>query len=266
MSLRVIAVDYANTLPLRSGLESMESSGALSMSLARPARATELFAKGEYQLGLLPAAAQLMAPGSIFVGDYGIVSDGFVGSVGIFSEVPFDEIELLYLDHDSRSSVLLTQILIKHHWRRGEGSAQPIKIVDATPGYREQLSGTAAGLIIGDPAIEARSKFPFYIDLAEAWKDMTGLPFVFAAWLASSPIDAPFVKAFDAAQAKGVQNRVSLAEEYQPFVPGYDLKAYFTSQIQYLITPEAREGLALFLELGAEILGQSHNEPDPVFS
>jgi len=254
MSVRVIAVDYANTLPLRSGLKSLEESDALSMSLARPARATELFLQGDYDLGLLPAAARLMAKAANFVGDYGIMSDGFVGSVGVFSEVPFEEIELLYLDHDSRSSALLTQILLKHHWKRDEQSDKALRSIVASPGYRDQLGGTAAGLIIGDPAIEARAKFPYYYDLAEAWKNMTGLPFVFAAWLASSRLDESFIKAFDAAQAKGVENRVSLAEKYQEFVPGYDLKAYFTSQIQYRITEEARKGLHLFLELGAEIL------------
>lgn len=254
MSVRVIAVDYANTLPLRSGLKSLEASGGLSMSLARPARATELFIRGDYDLGLLPAAAQLMSEGSSFIGDYGIVSDGFVGSVGIFSEVPFEDVELLYLDHDSRSSSLLTKVLLRHHWKRDSMSDNPLQIIAAAPGYREQLSGTAAGLIIGDPAIKARSKFPYYYDLAKAWKDMTGLPFVFAAWLASNEIDESFIKAFDAAQATGVANRVSLAEEYQEFVPGYDLKAYFMSQIQYFITTEARKGLNLFLELGAEIL------------
>jgi len=266
MSVRVIAVDYANTLPLRSGLEPMEASRAISMSLARPARATELFAKGDYELGLLPAAARLMAEGSTFVGDYGIMSDGFVGSVGVFSEVPFEEIDLLYLDHDSRSSALLTQVLIKHHWKRGRESSRPFKIVSSKPGYREQLGGTAAGLIIGDPAIEARSKFPFYFDLAEAWKEMTGLPFVFAAWLASRPLESSFVRTFDAAQAKGVANRVSLANEYQAFVPNYDLKAYFTNQIQYFITPEAKKGLRLFLELGEEILKETREQRSHAFS
>ena len=242
----------------------MEAGGELKMSLARPARATELFIQGDYDLGLLPSAAQLMAKGASFIGDYGIMSDGFVGSVGIFSEVPFEEIELLYLDHDSRSSALLTQILIKHHWKRDQQSDKPLRIVAARPGYRDQLSGTAAGLIIGDPAIEARSKFPYYYDLAEAWKEMTGLPFVFAAWLASGKVDEAFIEAFDAAQAEGVENRVSLAEEYQEFVPGYDLKAYFTSQIQYRITPEARKGLRLFLELGAEILKERQAERNEV--
>jgi len=264
MSVKVIAVDYANTLPLRSGLRSLEEDGTLSMSLARPARATELFAKGAYELGLLPAAAKLTAEHADFVGEYGIVSDGFVGSVGIFSEVPFHEIEMLYLDHDSRSSALLTQVLIKHHWKRGPESDNPFRILPAGPGYRQQLGGVTAGLIIGDPAIEARTKYPYYFDLAKAWKEMTGLPFVFAAWLASEDLPKSFIKAFDNAQAEGVNNRESLAKKYQPFVPGYDLKTYFTTQIQYRISPQARKGLLLYLKLGREIFKDNFSKGDPV--
>lgn len=264
MSVKAIAVDYANTLPLRSGLKSLEQDGLLSISLARPARATELFMKGNYELGLLPAAAQLMTESSSFVGEYGIVSDGFVGSVGIFSEVPFDEIEMLYLDHDSRSSALLTQVLIKHHWKRGPESDNPFRILPARPGYRQQLGGTTAGLIIGDPAIEARASFTHYFDLAKAWKEMTGLPFVFAAWLASDTMSESFITAFDAAQEVGVNNRVSLAKEYQPFVPGYDLSTYFTSQIQYRISAQARKGLELYLKLGREILKDNYLESNVV--
>jgi chorismate dehydratase len=265
MSVRAIAVDYANTLPLRSGLKALEVKGDMSMFLARPARATDLFIQGNYELGLLPTAAHLTAPNSKFIGEYGIVSDGFVGSVGIFSEVPFEEIDLLYLDYDSRSSMLLTRVLLKHHWQRDEHSASPLSIIKAKPGYREQIGGSAAGLIIGDPAIEARSKFPYYYDLAEAWKEMTGLPFVFAAWLASKELDESFIQAFDAAQEAGIANRIALAEEYQAFVPGYDLKKYFTNQIQYRISEEAKKGMRLFLELGADILGLERSKHQVVF-
>ena len=265
MSVRAIAVDYANTLPLRSGLKAMELKGEISMSLARPARATELFIQGDYELGLLPTAAHLTAPDSKFIGAYGIVSDGFVGSVGVFSEVPFEDIDLLYLDYDSRSSMLLTKVLLKHYWKRDANSDSPLKVIEAKPGYREQISGCAAGLIIGDPAIEARSKFAYYYDLAEAWKEMTGLPFVFAAWLASQDLDSAFIKSFDVAQELGVQNRIALAEEYQAFIPEYDLKKYFTSQIQYQITDEAKKGMNLFLELGADILGLKRSKQQEVF-
>ena len=255
MSLRAVAVDYANTIPLRSGLESLEAEGSLSMALARPARATELFSRGQYQLGLLPAAAHLGLPKARFVGNYGIVADGFVGSVGIFCERPLEELTEIYLDYDSRSSVILARILLAEHWQLTGRSSSSLKISPAKPGYREQLGGTVGGVIIGDPAIEARQQFAYYYDLAEAWKEMTGLPFVFAAWLSSVRLSQDFIARFDAAQQSGVARRAALAREYQAFIPGYDLHTYFTRQIHYEITGAAREGLAEFLRLGAEMLG-----------
>jgi chorismate dehydratase len=37
-------------------------------------------------------------------------------------------------------------------------------------------------LVIGDAALRARGQFPFTLDLGQGWKELTGLPFVFAVW------------------------------------------------------------------------------------
>ena len=252
MSIRTIAVDYHNTLPLRVGLERLVRAGDIDLDLAHPATATRRFQRGEYLLGLLPVAAHLSMPQTHFVGHHGIVARGFVGSVGIFSQVPLEEVSTLYLDHDSRSSVLLARILLRHHWRRNtdQGQRQDLRLVKAQKGYRKLIQGGVAGVIIGDPAIEARSKFPYYYDLGEAWQDMTGLPFVFAAWLSGVRLNGRFIARFDQAQAEGVGMRERLAKEFQPLVPEYNLNAYFTRQINYLIDEDAKRGLSLFLEYG----------------
>lgn len=250
MSINTVAVDYRNTLPLRAGLAAMVASGRLDMRLERPAAATRGFAEGRYVLGLLPVAAALQVPEAEFVGHHGIVSDGFVGSVGIFAEVPLDEVETLYLDHDSRSSVLLARVLLRHHW-----GLVP-SLAPAPRGYRGRLRGTTAGVIIGDPAIEARSRYAYYYDLGAAWREMTGLPFVYASWLSAVPMGRGFVRDFDEAQARGVADRRRLARELQPRVPAYDLTRYFTRQLRFDLDARAREGRRLFLELGAELEGR----------
>lgn len=247
MSIRTVAVDYRNTLPLRAGLASMTASGRLAMSLMHPAAATRAFARGEYVLGLLPVAAALEVPQAHFVGRHGIVSDGFVGSVGIFSELPLERIDTLFLDHDSRSSVLLARVLLEHHWRLSP------EVRPAPRGYRERLGGRRAGVIIGDPAIAARRRYPYYYDLGAAWRAMTGLPFVFASWLGAVPLSAGFVADFDAAQARGVADRRRLARELQPRVPHYDLTKYFTEQLRFRVDERAAAGRALFLELGGAL-------------
>ena len=248
--VRTIAVSYQNTLPLRAGIERLHESGVIDLVLDKPNRGTRRFCDGEFVLGLLPVAAQFAVPEAMPVGNFGIVADGFVGSVGIFSERPLHELDAIYLDHDSRSSVLLARILLHHHWRLSP------KLIAATPGYRERIRGAVGGVIIGDPAIAARERFPFYYDLGAAWLEMTGLPFVFAAWLSAIPLDAAFVHAFDDAQAEGVDRRLELAIMHQFEVPGYNLVDYFLNQIHYQIDEAARAGRKLYLQLGRELLAR----------
>lgn len=255
MSIRAVAVDYHNTLPLRVGIQRLVEGGQLSLKLEHPAEATRQFMQGDFEIGLLPAAANLFLPTGKFVGNHGIVSDGFVGSVGIFSEVPLKEAATVFLDHDSRSSVLLARILLKHFWKLSP------KLVEAKLGYRSKILGRTAGVIIGDPAIEARSNFEYYYDLGEAWLQMTGLPFVFAAWQSTRSISNAFVEQFDKAQQEGIDRRVEIAKEFQHLVPSYDLVEYFTEQIKFTLDARARRGLQEFLRLGREELKstESHN-------
>ena len=250
MSVRTVAVSYQNTLPLRAGIERLHESGVIDLVLDKPNRATRRFAGGEFVLGLLPVAAQLAIPEALPFGRFGIVSDGFVGSVGIFSERPLDELSAVYLDYDSRSSVLLARILLHHHWRLTP------KLIAAEPGYRERIGRDVGGVIIGDPAIEARERFPFYYDLGAAWKEMTNLPFVFAAWLSSVPLPEDFIARFDEAQATGVDQRLELAILHQFEVPGYNLVDYFLNQIHYRLDDAALAGRALYLKLGRELLAR----------
>ncbi len=243
--VRTIAVDYLNTLPLRVGLGALVYDGTLTLELAHPGAAAEAFAAGHYDLGLLPAAASLRMPDVNLIGNQGIVCKGAVGSVGIFSEAPLGRVRALYLDHDSRSSVLLARILLRHHWRLSP------KLLEAPRGYRRRIAGTTAGVIIGDPAIDARAEFPYYYDLGEAWYEMTGLPFVFAAWLGRGEFSDTFVRKFDVAQRDGIALRPQLAKKYQAERPHYDLLDYFTRQLRYRIDAAARAGLEEFLQLGA---------------
>ena len=258
MSVHAIAVGYRNTLPLREGLRDLERTGALTLALDRPSAATRRFARGEFVLGLLPVAAQFSIPEAVQVGKHGIVADGFVGSVGIFAERPLADLDAILLDHDSRSSVLLARVLLKHHWRLGTMTRRGggPRVLPAEPGYRARLGGGVGGVIIGDPAIAARSRFAYYYDLAEAWRAMTGLPFVFAAWLSAIPLARDFVEAFDAAQARGVASRLEVAAAHQGEVPTYDLAAYFTQQIHYTIDARAARGMRLFLRLSRELLAE----------
>jgi chorismate dehydratase len=155
--------------------------------------------------------------------------------------VPMQEIETVYLDYQSRTSVRLAQLLFEKHWKKD------VVFKPATENYIEYINGTTAGVIIGDRALKQLTNFEYIYDLAGGWKEYTGLPFVFAAWIANKELPADFLAAFNAANAEGLKHIDTVVAE-TPF-PYYDLKYYYTSDIHYLLDDEKKKGLHKFLEL-----------------
>ena len=192
-------------------------------------------------MGLVPVAILPQLSDPHIVSNYVIGANGAVASVALFSEVPIDEIKSIYLDYQSRTSVQLLKILISQFWKK------EVEFISATEGYIAQISGTTAGVIIGDRALENLSKFPYVYDLSFAWKQHTGLPFVFAAWVANQPIPASFMSAFDTANGYGLAN----LDEVIALIPAqeqvYDLHKYYTENISYVYDEEMKQGLAAFL-------------------
>ena len=152
-----------------------------------------------------------------------------------------EEIETVYLDYQSRTSVRLAQLLLEKHWNK--------KVIykDATEHYIEYINGNNAGVIIGDRALKQLSNFEFVYDLATGWKSMTGLDFVFAAWVANKALPTDFVKEFNYANARGLEHLDEIVNS-NPF-PYYDLKKYFTENIKYYLDDEKVKGMNQFLEM-----------------
>ena len=175
------------------------------------------------------------------MGDYCIGSEGPVASVAIFSEVPIRNVETVLLDYQSRTSVNLARILLKEFWRKD------VKLVDASgEDYRSQIRGTTAGVVIGDRALEQRLRSNYIYDLGESWKAHTGLPFVFAAWIANKKLPADFEQRFNEANAIGLQHIDDVVQENT--FASFDLKEYYTRYISYHLNNEKKKGMALFLE------------------
>ncbi len=112
-----------------------------------PANVAGALQRGDIDLALLPIAAIPTIPGANIVSDYGIAADGNVASVCIFSMVPMEEIETVYLDYQSRTSVRLAQLLLEKLWKK------TVVFKPATENYIDYINGTTAGIIIGDRAL-----------------------------------------------------------------------------------------------------------------
>ena len=118
--------------------------------------------------------------------DLAISCDGPVHSVALFSRRPVAELDgrTVLLSASSRTSVLLLQLLCRHRWdvtpRFATVRAEAIDLA-ALGGFPHE-----AVLVIGDAALmlASRREYPVRVDLGAAWKEWTGLPFVFAVWAA----------------------------------------------------------------------------------
>lgn len=238
--IKVGAVSYLNTRPLIDGFEQGMMKDEVELITQYPARLADMLLNDEIDIGLVPVAVIPAMKESYIITDHCIGSEGAVASVCIFSDSPLQEVDTVLMDYQSRSSVRLGRILLKHYWKLFPG------IKNGGADFREQIGGKTAGLVIGNRALEQRRTNPYIYDLGEAWKDFTGLPFVFATWVANKQLPADFIRDFKEATAYGFGHLDRIVAE-NPY-PAYDLKKYYTENISFSLTPEKRKGMELFLK------------------
>ena len=239
---RIGAVSYLNTRPLLLGMEHTPFKDRIELIKSYPAQIAQELLDGTIDIGLVPVAIMPLLTNPQIVSKYVIGTEGEVASVALFSQVPMEQIERVYLDYQSRTSVALAKVLLAQYWNKN------VEFIAATEGYIDQISGTTAGVIIGDRALASLDQFDHIYDLGLTWKQHTGLPFVFAAWVANKPIPADFIEAFDVANGYGLTH----LDEVIALIPAseqvYDLHKYYTENISYELTQEKRKGLDKFLE------------------
>jgi len=234
------AVSYLNTKPLIYGFEKGMMKEWVELVFDYPSNIAAALLNDEIDIGLVPVAIIPERDNFQIVSDYCISCDGEVASVCLFSEVPVQEIKTVLLDYQSRTSVKLVQLLLKEYWE-----IDPV-FEKAGIDFREKISGDTAALVIGDRAFEQKQVSTYSYDLGDAWKKMTGLPFVFAAWVSNKPLDDHFIQNFNAANEYGLDHldQVLAENPYQLF----DLKTYYTHFIGYRLNDANKEGMASFFE------------------
>ncbi|HEV7333532.1 MAG TPA: menaquinone biosynthesis protein [Flavisolibacter sp.] len=239
--IRVASVSYLNAKPMLYGIRHHEIVNDIELVEDYPAKIAQMLIDDQVDIGLIPVAATLKMDEWYVVGDYCIGSEGTVASVCIFSEVPMEQVETVLLDYQSRTSVNLARILLKEYWKKD------VHLVDASgEDYRNQISGTTAGVVIGDRALQQRLHSRYIYDLGEAWKAHTGLPFVFAAWIANKELPEDFESKFNDANRQGLLQIAAVVKE-NPYTV-YDLQAYYTRCISYELTDQKKKGMDLFLQ------------------
>jgi predicted solute-binding protein len=148
-----------NAEPLLDGLD-------ISLRV-EPSRLTQALLAGEVDVAVLPVGAALVHDLRVLPA-CGVACDGPVQSVFLLHEGPFHEVRTVHPDPASVSSNLLARILVENVGS-GRWTVEPSE------------SPAQGRVLIGDPALALESWRG--TDLGQAWKDWTGLPFVFAAWI-----------------------------------------------------------------------------------
>ena len=239
--IRVGIINYLNTRPLLYGLQMKPMVDTITLIEDYPAKLAAMLKTGNIDLGLVPVASIKQLPEYYIVGNYCIGAVGDVASVCLFSEVPITEVKKIYLDYQSRSSVALLQWLLQKHW-----AITPELLHATDESYLDDIKGNSAGLVIGDRALLLRGKIPYAYDLAGEWKAATGLPFVFAAWVSTSPLPPNFITLFDKANEYGLTHLDEVIKACPESV--YDLKKYYAQNLSYTLDDEKRKGMELFLK------------------
>jgi chorismate dehydratase len=239
--IRVGAVSYLNTKPLLYGIENSPVIDEISLITEYPARIAEMLLLDEIDIGLVPVSIIPQMKEYHINTRYCIGSDGPVASVCLFSEVPVQDIRTVILDYQSRTSVALAEILFEKHWKQN-----PV-FVSADHDFLMEIRGTTAAVVIGDRALEQRKKSTYFYDLGEEWKKMTGLPFVFAAWISNKVLDPAWIRRFEDANAFGIQNISRVLDILM--INDFDLHTYFTQYLSYDLNEKKKEGLELFLSM-----------------
>jgi chorismate dehydratase len=173
------------------------------------------------------------------ISGYGIACDGAVASVCLFSDVPLPQVDSILLDYQSKTSVSLLKLLLKEHW-----NISP-KLLAGKNGYEAEIGGNVAGLVIGDRALNQRKKSAFTYDLGLAWQELTGLPFVFAAWVSNKELPVSFCNSFNETTRTGLDHiqEIVAANRFDSF----NLEEYYNNFIKFSIDIRMQEGLTLFL-------------------
>lgn len=203
MTLRVGRIRYINCYPVYGAIERgiVPLDGELVDGV--PTHLNRLMASGDLDISVVSAVEYAKdAQQFLLLPELGITSDGPVRSVMLFSRRDARDLggRRVVVSRSSMTSVHLLELLFEHVWKcRPEFVPGDAEMADIA---RFDDDDHEARLVIGDAALRLfdaanrggpwAERYPFREDLGAAWKAWTGLPFVFAVWVAQrrTPVHA----------------------------------------------------------------------------
>lgn len=267
--VRIACVRYLNTAPLVEGLDKAQG---VTLLPSVPSRIIDMLTGGLADIGLASVVDAINAPGPMALIPAGMIGcDGPTLTVRLFSSVPLDQVATLHADTDSHTSVILAQVLLHHLYN----VRPPLVPFDARE--RVELSEQGACvtpgdlhdawpptiLLIGDKVVTDApppERYPHQLDLGEAWKTLTGLPFVYAMWMCPAAFmqdpRLPIAAALLDRQRRHNLTRLDWIVQCRAPEARWPLplaRTYLGENLRYEVTPQAREAVERFLSIAAEL-------------
>lgn len=196
MRTRVAYVRYLNTAVLVEGLSMLPD---LELVPTVPSRIAGMVRAGEADIGLVSLVDAVWGAkggeggeGLVLLPVGMIGCDGPTLTVRVYSSVALDRITRLHADTDSHTSVALARVVMRERFGR-DVVIEPFDAREQMPVWLRSggVSGHEDGrwpeamLLIGDKVVTDSPpavRYPYQMDLGEAWKGLTGEPFVYAMW------------------------------------------------------------------------------------
>ncbi len=236
----VASVSFLNAKPLIYGLANDPSSRLL---LEVPSQLLPLLQTGLADVALLPVIDYQRCPGLCLVPVGGIGSDGPTLTVRLFSRCPMQRVTRLSCDTDSHTSVALARVILAERY-----GLKP-QVVDLS----QNIVDAETILLIGDKVISAEpADYPYQLDLGEAWKELTGLPFVFAVWMARAGVNlGTLPRRLEQARLAGMDHIEQIIAEHAPerLWPLDVARKYLTEYLRFEVGPPELSAIKRFYEL-----------------
>ncbi|HUT08999.1 MAG TPA: menaquinone biosynthesis protein [Thermoguttaceae bacterium] len=246
--IRIGAVAYLNARPLTFCLRELDS--AVEVAVDLPSRLADRLAAGQLDVALVPSIEYFRNPGYSIVSDACVACEGPVRSVRLYGRVPVERVRTLALDEGSRTSAALVRILLKERF-----SIRP-QVRQLPIGVPVEDSTADATMVIGDRGIQLLpDRFEFVWDLGEEWTHWTGLPFVFAMWVAREGVDLHQVASLLAsARDRGVTRLAEIARLEAPALglSQEECLSYLRDNLGFHLGHRQQQGLERFYELAAQ--------------
>lgn len=239
------SVPYLNAVPLTWALHKIGFRGTLVFGT--PAQLSSWMEQGKIDAGLIPVAEYLRGVGSGIVTGISLAADGAVRSVLLVSKVPLSQIETVAVDRGSRSSVLLLKVILAERYGN-----TPV-LFPTEPDLDAMLSRADAALLIGDAALMAKTRPSWQVvDLGQEWKELTGLPFVFATWVVREGVnEGELADWLVKSKVEGLRNLETIVDEesQKRSLDRSLVHHYLTECIHYDLTESHLESIRVFNRL-----------------